>query len=170
MNAQEFKQRFMPFHRLLYRVAFHLTGNVQDAEDLLQDTYLKLWQKRDDIREEAVNQAYLVTLMRNLLRDQQRLKHIDSSAELRNELSPPDERSLEGQIAARDEASQMKNLINQLPKRDKEIIRMHLMEERTYDEIEQDTGLSQGNIRIIVMRTKQKLKQQFIKLTKTWTN
>ena len=66
MNAQEFKQRFMPFHRLLYRVAFHLTGNVQDAEDLLQDTYLKLWQKRDDIREEAVNQAYLVTLMRNL--------------------------------------------------------------------------------------------------------
>ena len=170
MNAQEFKQRFMPFHKLLYRVAFHLTGNVQDAEDLLQDTYLKLWQKRDDIREETVNQAYLVTLMRNLLRDQQRLKHIDSSAELRNELSPPDERSLEGQIAARDEASQMKSLINQLPKRDKEIIRMHLMEERTYDEIEQDTGLSQGNIRIIVMRTKQKLKQQFIKLTKTWTN
>ena len=170
MNAQEFKQRFMPFHRLLYRVAFHLTGNVQDAEDLLQDTYLKLWQKRDDIREEAVNQAYLVTLMRNLLRDQQRLKHIDSSAELRNELSPPNERSLEGQIAARDEASQMESLISQLPKRDEEIIRMHLMEERTYDEIEQDTGLSQGNIRIIVMRTKQKLKQQFIKLTKTWTN
>ena len=170
MNAQEFKQRFMPFHRLLYRVAFHLTGNVQDAEDLLQDTYLKLWQKRDDIREEAVNQAYLVTLMRNLLRDQQRLKHIDSSAELRNELSPPNERSLEGQIAARDEASQMESLISQLPKRDEEIIRMHLMEERTYDEIEQDTGLSQGNIRIIVMRTKQKLKKQFIKLTKTWTN
>jgi len=170
MNAQEFKQRFMPFHRLLYRVAFHLTGNVQDAEDLLQDTYLKLWQKRDDIKEEAVNQAYLVTLMRNLLRDQQRLKHIDSSAELRNELSPPNERSLEGQIAARDEASQMESLISQLPKRDEEIIRMHLMEERTYDEIEQDTGLSQGNIRIIVMRTKQKLKQQFIKLTKTWTN
>ena len=170
MNAQEFKQRFMPFHRLLYRVAFHLTGNVQDAEDLLQDTYLKLWQKRDDIREEAVNQAYLVTLMRNLLRDQQRLKHIDSSAELKDELSPPDERSLEGQIAAKDEASQLESLISQLPKRDEEIIRMHLMEERTYDEIEQDTGLSQGNIRIIVMRTKQKLKQQFIKLTKTWTN
>lgn len=170
MNAQEFKQRFMPFHRLLYRVAFHLTGNVQDAEDLLQDTYLKLWQKRNDLRDEAITQAYLVTLMRNLLRDQQRLKHIDSSAELKDELSPPDERSLEGQIAAKDEASQLESLISQLPKRDEEIIRMHLMEERSYEEIEQDTGLSQGNIRIIVMRTKQKLKQQFIKLTKTWTN
>jgi RNA polymerase sigma-70 factor (ECF subfamily) len=170
MNAQEFKQRFMPYHRLLYRVAFHLTGNVQDAEDLLQDTYLKLWQKRDDLREEAVTQAYLVTLMRNLLRDQQRLKRIDSSAELKDELSPPDERNLDHQIDAKDEASQMEGLINQLPERDGKIIRMHLVEERSYEEIEKKTGLSQGNIRIIVMRTRQKLKQQFIKLTKTWTN
>ena len=170
MNAQEFKQRFMPFHRLLYRVAFHLTGNVQDAEDLLQDTYLKLWQKRNELRDEAVTQAYLVTLMRNLLRDQQRLKRIDSSTELKDELSPPDEHSLEGQIAAKDEASKMESLISQLPERDERIIRMHLVEERSYEEIEQDTGLTQGNIRIIVMRTKQKLKQQFIKLTKTWTN
>ena len=170
MNAQEFKQRFMPYHRLLYRVAFHLTGNVQDAEDLLQDTYLKLWQKRDDLREEAVTQAYLVTLMRNLLRDQRRLKTIDTSAELKDELSPPDERNLDHQIDAKDEASQMEGLISQLPERDERIIRMHLVEERSYEEIEQDTGLSQGNIRIIVMRTKQKLKEQFTKLTKTWTN
>ena len=170
MNAQEFKQRFMPYHRLLYRVAFHLTGNVQDAEDLLQDTYLKLWQKRDDLREEAVTQAYLVTLMRNLLRDQRRLKTIDTSAELKDELSPPDERNLDHQIDAKDEASQMEGLINQLPERDGKIIRMHLVEERSYEEIEKKTGLSQGNIRIIVMRTRQKLKQQFIKLTKTWTN
>ena len=170
MNAQEFKQRFMPYHRLLYRVAFHLTGNVQDAEDLLQDTYLKLWQKRDDLREEAVTQAYLVTLMRNLLRDQRRLKTIDTSAELKDELSPPDERNLDHQIDAKDEASQMEGLISHLPERDERIIRMYLVEERSYEEIEQDTGLSQGNIRIIVMRTRQKLKQQFIKLTKTWTN
>ena len=47
MNQQEFKQQFMPFHRMLYRVAFELTGNTQDAEDLLQDTYLRIWQKRE---------------------------------------------------------------------------------------------------------------------------
>ena len=162
--------QMMPYHRLLYRVAYRLTENAQDAEDLLQDTYLKLWQKRNDLKEEAMNEAYLVTMMRNLFRDQRRLKRIDTSIELEKVAEPSEERSLDHQIDSNDEAMQMEGLIQQLPERDGRIIKMHLMEERSYEEIEQDTGLSQGNIRIIVMRTKKKLKQQFIHLTKTWTN
>ena len=95
MDAREFKRRFMPHYRLLYRVAYHLTGNAQDAEDLLQDLYLKLWQKRDDLPDETINDAYLATMMRNLFVDQRRLKHVDASAELKNEDGPPDERSLD---------------------------------------------------------------------------
>lgn len=34
MDAAEFKQQFLPYHRKLYRVAFRLTGNPQDAEDI----------------------------------------------------------------------------------------------------------------------------------------
>lgn len=170
MDAREFKQRFMPHHRLLYRVAYQLTANAQDAEDLLQDMYLKLWQKRDELPDEAMKQAYLVSMMRHLFYDQRRLKRLDTSMELKEEASPPDERNLDRQIDSQDEARQMEQLINGLPERDGRIIRMHLVEERSYEEIEQDTGLSQGNIRIIVMRTRQKLKQQFIKMTKTWTN
>ena len=170
MDAREFKQRFMPHHRLLYRVAYHLTGNEQDAEDLLQDLYLKLWQKRDDLPDEAMTEAYLVTTIRNLFIDQRRLKHVDASAELKNEEGPPDERSLDRQIDARDEARQMEGLISELPERDAKIIQMHLVDDRSYEEIEHDTGLSQGNIRIIVMRTKKKLKQQFQNITKTWTH
>ena len=170
MDAREFKQRYMPHHQVLYRVAYHLTGNAQDAEDLLQDLYLKLWQKREDLPDEAMKEAYLVTMMRHLFVDQHRLKRLDDSAELKEEASPPDERSLDHQIDAKDEAQQMEGLISQLPERDAKIIRMHVVDDRSYEEIERDTGLSQGNIRIIVMRTKKKLKEQCDKFTKTWTN
>ena len=162
MDAREFKQRFMPHYRLLYRVAYHLTGNAQDAEDLLQDLYLKLWQKRDDLPDEAMRDAYLVTMMRNLFVDQQRLKRLDASAELKNGDDPPDEQSLDHQIDARDEVRQLEGLIRELSE--------HVVDDRSYEEIERDTGLSQGNIRIIVMRTKKKLKEQFDKIAKTWTN
>ena len=170
MDAQEFKQRFMPHYRLLYRVAYHLTVNAQDAEDLLQEIYLKLWQKRDSLTDEAMKESYLVAMMRNLFLDQRRIKRLDTSAELNEESSPPDERSLDRQIDSKDELQQMEGLISELPERDAKIIQMHLVENRSYEEIEQDTGLSQGNIRIIVMRTKQKLKQRFKNITKTWTN
>ena len=160
----------MPFHRRLYRVGYHLTGNAQDAEDLLQDTYLKLWQKRDDLKEEVVTEAYLVTLMQNLYRDQRRLKRIDTSEDIEDHADPPDERSLAETIEATDEARQMGTLMDGLPERDRNIIQMHLVEDKSYEEMEQDTGLSQGNLRIIMMRTKQKLKEQYSKLTKTWTN
>ena len=160
----------MPFHRRLYRVGYHLTGNAQDAEDLLQDTYLKLWQKRDDLREEAMTEAYLVTLMQNLFRDKRRLKRIDTSEDIEDHADPPDEQSLSQTIEAKDEAQQMGVLMDQLPERDSTILKMHLVEDMSYEEIERDTGLSQGNLRIIIMRTKQKLKQQYLKLTKTWTD
>lgn len=170
MDAREFKQRFMPFHRRLYQVAYHLTSNAQDAEDLLQDTYLRLWQKRDSLRGEAITEAYLVTVMRNLFCQQIRLKRIDSSEDIDDYEQPPDEYGLAQDVEDRDEVKQVETLIDRMPERDGSILRMHLVENRTYEEIEQDTGLSQGNIRIIVMRTKKKLQQQFLKLRKTWTN
>jgi RNA polymerase sigma-70 factor (ECF subfamily) len=119
MDAREFKQRYMPHHQVLYRVAYHLTGNEQDAEDLLQDLYLKLWQKRDDLPDEAMRDAYLVTMMRNLFVDQRRLKRLDASAELKNGDDPPDERSLDHQIDARDEVRQLEGLIRELSERDR---------------------------------------------------
>ena len=45
MDAASFKQQFLPCHAKLYRVAFRLMGNVQDAEDMVQEAYLKLWKK-----------------------------------------------------------------------------------------------------------------------------
>lgn len=64
MDTAEFKQQFLPYHRKLYRVAFRLTGNPQDAEDMVQEAYLKLWNKRDELADVLNTEAYCVTLSR----------------------------------------------------------------------------------------------------------
>ena len=170
MDSKEFKRRFMPYHRMLYRVAYRLTENVQDAEDLLQDTYLRLWQKREQLTEDCVNEAYLIIIMRNIHRDKMRLKKLDTVTSIEDSDDPPDDSSLDDKTERADEAFLMKDLINHLPQRERSIITMYLIEEQTYDEIETSTGLKQGNIRQIVMRTRQKLKEQFKNLACTWMN
>ena len=47
MDAAEFKQQFLPYHRKLYRTAFRLTENPQEAEDMVQEAYLKLWRSEE---------------------------------------------------------------------------------------------------------------------------
>ena len=170
MNAEEFKQRFMPYHRMLYRVAFSLTGNVLDAEDLLQDTFMQMWQKREQLTSALVNEAYLIIMMRNLYMDRARVKTLDTSISLESVNLPSDQNRPDDKAERRNEAFLMKELIEHLPQKEKDIIRMYLLEELSYEEMEASTGMKQGNLRQIVLRTRNKLKEQFTKIAQSWKN
>ncbi len=82
----------------------------------------------------------------------------------------PEEKSMAEEVEARDELQYVDTLMERLPPKERKVFRMHMVDDLSYNEIEQDTGLSQANIRQIVRRTKQKLKQQFQQITKTWTS
>ena len=170
MNAEEFKQRFMPYHRMLYRVAFSLTGNVLDAEDLLQDTFMRMWQKREQLTSALVNEAYLIIMMKNLYMDRARVKTLDTSIPLESVNLPSDQNRPDDKAERRNEAFLMKELIEHLPQKEKDIIRMYLLEELSYEEMEASTGMKQGNLRQIVSRTRNKLKEQFTKIAQSWKN
>ena len=88
MDAAEFKQQFLPYHRKLYRVAFRLTGNPQDAEDMVQEAYLKLWNKRDELADVLNTEAYCVTLIKNLCYDVLRRSQPDEDGRSRR-TEPP---------------------------------------------------------------------------------
>ena len=49
MDAESFKRMFLPCHAKLYGVACRLLDNAEDAEDLIQEAYLKLWSKREEL-------------------------------------------------------------------------------------------------------------------------
>ena len=69
MDVDVFKQRFLPFHPKLYRIAYALLDNKADAEDILQDAYCKLWNKRDELGDIQNPEAFSITLVKNLCLD-----------------------------------------------------------------------------------------------------
>ena len=163
MDANDFKRKFLPYHRKLYRAAFHLMGNAQDAEDMVQEAYLKLWKRRDELPTDIANlEAYSVTLVKHVCHDALRLAHLEEDG------CPPEELPIAGntnvahEVELKDEARQVMTLIDQLPDQQRQIMQMRDVEDLPYEEIEKATGLTSVNIRVLLSRARKKIREQFL--------
>ena len=163
MDANDFKRKFLPYHRKLYRAAFHLMGNAQDAEDMVQEAYLKLWIRRDELPTDIANlEAYCVTLVKHVCHDALRLAHLEEDG------CPPEELPIAGstnvahEMELKDEARQVMTLISQLPDQQRQIMQMRDVEDLAYEEIEKATGLTSVSIRVLLSRARKKIREQFL--------
>lgn len=165
MNADEFKQAFLPLHARLYRAAYVLLGNAQDAEDMVQETYLRLWNKRDelDIRSNAA--AYCVATVRNLCLNLMQTKRYQSEEPLPDHLDQSEADNPELQLEQRDEQAQLKALITGLPLQQRQVLWLRDVNECSFEEIEQATGLNAVNIRVTLSRARKRIREQFNRIT-----
>lgn len=162
MDANDFKKQFLPYQRRLYRVAFQLTGNAQDAEDIVQEAYLKLWKKRNELPPNIINmEAYCITLIKNLCYDTLRASHLNEYGRPPEELNIANSTNVADEIDARDEANQVMKLIDGLPQQQRQVILMRDVDDRPYEEIEETTGLSAVNVRVLLSRARKKIREQF---------
>ena len=165
MDASDFKQRFLPYHRRLYRVAFLQLGNAQDAEDMVQEAYLKLWQRRNELPPDIANlEAYCVTLVKHLGYDKMRLVLPAEDERPPEELALAESTNLAYEVELKDEANHVMKLIGQLPEQQKQIMQMRDVEELPYEEIEKATGLTSVNIRVLLSRARKKIREQFLEI------
>ena len=165
MDAEEFKQRFLPLHKELYRAAYGLMQNAEDAEDMVQEAYLKLWDKRDSLDIRTNPAAYCTTLVRRLCFDQMQAKRYTAEAALPDNLTVPSDWDTGQRLEERDQWMHLKHLIGHLPDTPRKVLWLRDVEECSMDEIAQATGLTDINIRSILSRTRKKLREQFNRLT-----
>lgn len=161
MDAAEFKQQFLPYHHKLYRAAFRLTGNPQDAEDMVQEAYLKLWNKRNELAGVLNTEAYCVALVKNLCYDALRRMQPDEDSQPPDELNLPTDTNIAREVEQRDEANQVRRLIGRLPEQQKRVILLRDVNDCSFEEIERATGLNAINIRVLLSRARKKIREQY---------
>ena len=76
MQEISFRNDILPLKDKLYRLAFRITLNSAEAEDVVQDTMIRVWDKRDEWPNFESIEAYCLTVARNLAID--RSEKIDS--------------------------------------------------------------------------------------------
>ena len=160
MNATEFKQQLLPLNASLYRMAFKLMGNEDDAKDVVQDAYLKLWKMRDNISNVDNPLAYCLTIVKNMCLDRHR------AASLNLIDKPPEQLPIAGDDSASRhiEQQQTNQLLNQclarLPAQQQQVVRLRDINGCSMQEIEKATGLTAINARVLLSRARKTLRTQ----------
>ena len=145
----EINEIWLPLSNRFYRVAYHILESQEDAEDAVQELYLKLIKtpgKFSDIQNPA---AYGITILRNICIDIIRRREKRKSEEL-HEYLIADTSSPDRAAAEKDKLRILIHEIDKLPQKQSIVLRMRAIEGLEYDEISQRTGLSQVNIRVLI--------------------
>lgn len=165
VDANSFKERFLPFHPKLYRIALALVSNKDDAEDILQEAYCKLWSKRTELEDIQNPEAFSVTLVKNMCIDFLRSPHANRHEEQIEKVHMAHETpSPEREIEQADELENVKQLIEKLPENQKLVIKLMGLSDCSLREIEEITSFSATNVRTLLSRARKTIREQYLKI------
>ncbi|MDR3261823.1 MAG: sigma-70 family RNA polymerase sigma factor [Tannerella sp.] len=163
MDAEEFKRRYYPFHPKLYRVAYALLNHAEDAEDILQDAYCKLWIKRTELTAIEQPEAFCVTLVKNLCLDFLRSPKNRMAGDWEMIPGIPSETTPESELESRERVRHIESLIDRLPEKQRIVMRMRGCGDCSLEEIENVTGESAANVRVLLSRARKTLRDSLRK-------
>lgn len=161
MPASLFKQLLLPLYPRLQRVALRMLGNVEDAEDMVQEVYMKLWGKREELPDVQNMEAYCVALTKNMCIDRLRLAEVDRVDVDDVSLSLAAADDVTSQLERQDAVEQVKLIIETLPEKQQQVITLRDIRDCTFEEIEEQTGLTAVNVRALLSRARKTIRERF---------
>lgn len=162
MKAISFRNDILPLKNVMYRLALRITLNKEDAEDVVQDALIKIWNRRDEWNTIDNMEAFCLTVCRN--------QALDKIKKAGNRNAPLEEESQQGhnqtenpydRIIDRNSVEWVRRLINQLPEKQRSCMQLRDFEGRTYKEIAKVMEISEEQVKINIFRARQTVKKQY---------
>jgi RNA polymerase sigma-70 factor (ECF subfamily) len=158
-----FQNDILPLKNELFRLALRITLNAADAEDVVQDTMLKVWKRRNDWEQIESIEAFCLTICRNLALD--RLRHKDYQSQTLDMAADPVDASHtanpEQMAVQRDRVQLVRQLINRLPERQRSCMQLRDIEGKSYRDIATILGITEQQVKVTIFRARQAVKTAF---------
>jgi RNA polymerase sigma-70 factor, ECF subfamily len=141
----------------LYRVAFSVLRNPADAEDAVQETYLRVLRHRDTLDEVRDHRVWLIRIVWNIVLDRKRRAktrpETDDVAELARVL-PSNALSAEAMAAAAQHHAQVLACVEQLPPKEREVLQLSAFDELSSVEIAAVLDITESSVRSRLFRAR----------------
>ena len=164
MKKISFRNDVLPLKNELFRLALRITLNRAEAEDVVQETMIKVWNRRDKWEEIESIEAFCLTICRNIAIDKTK-KAENQNLSLADNHDAPDSSyssNPEEQAVQRDRVALIRRLIDELPEKQRSIMQLRDVEGKSYKEIAKILAISEEQVKVNIFRARQTIKQKFI--------
>jgi len=140
IDRTKFIELFNAMYKPVKNFVYFKTGDIEMAEDITQDAFMKVWEKRDDIREETVK-PLLYTIAGNLCKN--RFEHQQVVFDFASKYkSNENSASPEFEMELKEFNQKLQNAIGSLKEKNRVVFLMNRIDGYTYNEIAGNLGLS----------------------------
>ncbi|MFV0593935.1 MAG: RNA polymerase sigma factor [Draconibacterium sp.] len=142
-DIKAFEKLFQKYHKKLYVFLFHLLHSKEDAEEIVQEAFIKIWEKREEFKEEHSFSSFLFTIAKNSFLNLNRKKinlkvfedHLDF-VEITSTVKTDD------YVLFKETKEIINIIINDLPPKRKEIFLLRRIDGLSRNEIAEKLGIS----------------------------
>lgn len=170
VSKQKFKELTYPHMKLLYNVALKYTGNVFDAEDIVQETYMMAFNKFHQLKDPSRCKPWLLRILRNNFlkncqktKSQQQLQESEYIEFLKQQIRTKDAEKL---LFKESSDRIVKEAIDKLPVKYREVLVLYYMDEMLYKDIAETLDIPIGTVMSRLTRAREGLKSSLLKTMK----
>jgi RNA polymerase sigma-70 factor (ECF subfamily) len=162
MQIEQFKTDIIPLRQTLFLAALKCLHQEEDAEDVVQETLLRLWNIREQLGAVSNPAAFAMQTTKNICID--RLRAYKEKTEADDFYLGAVNETPHSEMEKKDAVSIVKDIIGHLPDLQKIIIQMRDVEGYELQEIADITGTQVGAVTVNLSRARKKVREQFIKI------
>jgi RNA polymerase sigma factor (sigma-70 family) len=164
MTRKRFDEIIHSQYRKLFMIAYRIVKNKPEAEDAVQEVYLKMWTMGGKLDEYNDIEAIAVTIIKNKCIDVVRRRKFNRQGEegpsvlnFENPVSPYD------QMVTKETKEIVRKIISGLSPNFRELVQLREIDGLSYEEIASITGANVNSIRVSVSRARQIIKEEYLK-------
>jgi RNA polymerase sigma-70 factor (ECF subfamily) len=160
-----FQTDILPLKNELYRMALRITMNAAEAEDVVQETMMKVWNRRDQWGQIESIEAFCLTICRNLSLD--KVRRMDNQTQSLDAAYDPKDLGVssnpEEQAIQSDRIRLVRQMISQLPEKQRSCMQLRDMEGKSYKDIATILDITEEQVKVNIFRARQTIREKFKK-------
>lgn len=165
MKNISFRDDILPLKNQLFRLALRITLNRFEAEDIVQDTLIKVWNRRSDWEDIDSIEAFSLTICRNLSLNRIKKKENDNnSLEDVKGVEPLSSSNPQDRMIQADRVNLIRQIVDSLPEKQRSCMQLRDFEGKSYKEIAVILDITEEQVKVNIFRARQAVKQRYLKL------